>query len=138
MQYFKSPIMKGIKLIIPILILISSISCNESKQGHFITDKDFILLKDSISPNGKFVYYEYQFDNGGHGYSRVFWSLTQISKNQKNLLQGKIPDGYRIKGWSRANELILEKWTPYYYKEEEIELKTGSELNGIRISLINE
>jgi len=39
---------------------------------HSLKDEGFVLISDSISPNKKHKYYEYQFDNGGFGYSRVF------------------------------------------------------------------
>jgi len=106
---------------------------DKQKAKYIETDKDFILISDSISPNEKYKYYEYQFDNGGLGYSRIFWSVTKNDNAKKNLFDGKIPDGYKIKGWSINNELILEKWEPYYYKAKEVELTSNSIFKGVKI-----
>ena len=99
-------------LIIGILILSNCKNADkkisEINEKHYSTDKNFILISDSISPNGKYKYYEYQFDNGGIGYSRVSWSVSENNGIGKNLFNGKIPDGYKTKGWTKNNELILE------------------------------
>ena len=39
---------------------------------HSLTEPNLIILSDSISPNEKYKFYEYQFDKGGLGYSRIF------------------------------------------------------------------
>jgi len=104
-----------------------------NKQRHYLADEKLIIISDSISPSGKYKYYEYQFDNGGLGRGRVFWSVTENNGLEKNLYLEKIPDGYKTKGWTINNELILEKWDPYYYKDKNVELNNGSEYNGIKI-----
>ncbi len=101
---------------------------------HSIEEADFVLISESISPNKKHKYYEYQFDNGGFGYSRVFWSVVENNKSQSELGKGLIPDGFRIKSWSSKSELILEKWKPYY-EIKEAELKSGTKINGVKIVL---
>lgn len=85
-----------------------------------------------------FKYYEYQFNTGAFGYSRVFWSLVKTSSVNPDLSKSLIPDGYQIKGWSESDELILEKWEPYYYKSEEIDLSSGMEFLGVKIVVLNE
>jgi hypothetical protein len=113
--------------------------CQRKTKGHFeggdhyLSDSTLIVLVDSISPDSNFRYITYKFDNGGFGYSRVFWTVFENTDKTKNLADTKIPDGYKITGWSKDNELILEKWEPYYFKDEDIEFKTGSEFNGIRL-----
>ena len=101
---------------------------------HSLKDANFVLISESISPNKKNKYYEYQFDNGGFGYSRVFWSVIENNKNKSDLEKGLIPDGFKIKGWTTENELILEKWNPYY-EIKKTELKSGTEINGVKITL---
>ncbi len=48
---------------------------------HSLIDPNLIILSDSISPNEKYKYYEYQFDKGGLGYSRIFWSVIKNNEN---------------------------------------------------------
>ena len=101
---------------------------------HSLKDASFVLISESISPNKKHKYYEYQFDNGGFGYSRVFWSVVENNENTSDLEKGLIPDGFKIVGWTNENELILKKWEPYY-EVKKTELKKGIELNGVKITL---
>jgi hypothetical protein len=103
---------------------------------HSLKDADFVLISDSISPNRKYKYYEYQFDNGGFGYSRVFWSVIENKEIESDLQKGLIPDGFKIVSWTNENELILEKWEPYY-EIKKTELKNGMKINGVKISLAN-
>ena len=101
---------------------------------HSLKEADFILISKAISPNKKHKYYEYQLDNGGFGYSRVFWSVIENKKTEFDLEKGLIPDGFKIKGWTNENKLILEKWNPYY-EIKKTELKSGMEINGVKITL---
>ena len=101
---------------------------------HSLKDASFVLISKSISPNKKHKYYEYQFDNGGFGYSRVFWSVIENKENKADLENGLIPDEFKIVGWTNENELILKKWEPYYGINK-TELKNGIELNGVKITL---
>ena len=127
------------RYIVIILIFTLFYQCQRNIKGHFdvvehyLTDSNLIVLVDSISPDSNFRYITYQFDNGGFGYSRVFWTAFRNTADTLNLANTKIPDGYKIKGWSENNELILEKWEPYYYKDMEVNYKTGSEFYGIRL-----
>lgn len=104
-------------------------------REHSLNETNLVLISESISPNKNYKYYEYQFDNGGFGYSRVFWSVIENNENQIGLKKGLIPNGFKIIGWTNNSELILEKWEPYYYTET-TELKNGSELNGVKITLV--
>ena len=101
---------------------------------HSLKEANFVLISESISPNKKHKYYEYQFDNGGFGYSRVFWSVIENNKKESDLESGLIPDGFKIIGWTADNEMILEKWEPYY-EIKKTELKSETEINGVKINL---
>ena len=105
---------------------------------HSLNEKRLILISDSISPNTLHRYYEYHFDKGTLGYSRVFWSVIVNDSNNKNLEKGIIPNGYKSIGWNSNNELMLKKWKTYYSSENKIkiELESGSEFNGVRIIII--
>jgi len=104
---------------------------------HSLTEPNLIILTDSISPNLKHKYYEYQFDKGGLGYSRIFWSVLENSKKENDLGKGLIPEGYKIVGWNKINELILTKWNPTSELKTVSELKSGTIINGIKINLAN-
>ena len=103
---------------------------------HSLKGADLVIISESISPNNEHKYYEYQFDNGGFGYSRVFWAVTENKETEFDFEKGHIPDGYKIKGWTNENRLILEKWKPYY-EIKKIELKSGTEINGVKITFID-
>ncbi len=104
---------------------------------HNLNDPHIILLEDSISPNRKFKYYTYQFDNGGFGYSRLFWSVIENNDSLKNLEEGLIPDVYKVKGWSNENELILEKLKPYNQTNPTHELNKITRFHGVNIIVVD-
>ncbi|WP_299258646.1 hypothetical protein [uncultured Aquimarina sp.] len=76
---------------------------------HSLNEPNLIILLDSISPNKNYTYYKYKFDKGGLGYSRIFWSVTKIDKNENELEKGLIPNGYKIIGWTDTSGLSLQK-----------------------------
>lgn len=100
---------------------------------HNLKGSSFVLIKSQISPNKKFQFFEYQFDNGAFGYSRVFWSVIKNDSTIMALGKGLLPDGYKILEWTDDNELLIEKWEPYYYKDKEVELTDDSTINEVKI-----
>ncbi|MFN3195676.1 MAG: hypothetical protein ACE364_07005 [Chlorobiota bacterium] len=103
---------------------------------HNLNDSSFVLITSEISPDHEFRYYEYQFDNGGLGYSRVFWSVIRNDSLSTDLDKGLLPDGYKAVGWTENSRLLVESWTPYYYKEDEIILNNKDTINGVLIELL--
>jgi hypothetical protein len=65
-------------------------------------------------------------------FGRLLPSSIQILIWQKH----ELPDGFRAKGWSNQNELLVEKWEPYYYRQKLGDLKTGDTFNGVTVNLI--
>ncbi len=102
---------------------------------HNLMEPGFILLRSEVSPDNKHQFFEYQFDNGGFGYSRVFWSVIENDSTVSGLENGLLPDGYRILKWSDNSELLIEKWTPYYYMDKKVGLKSGELINGVQLLL---
>ena len=98
-------------------------------------EKDISILDTLTSPNGQYKFYEYQFDNGGLGYSRVFWSIININDKQNKIFENNLPDGYKIVGWDEKSVLILAKWEPYYASEESIELTETDYWKGFKIKI---
>ena len=94
---------------------------------HTLNQPNLNILSESISPDKKYRFYEYQFDNGGFGYSRVFWSVIKNDENKNDLEKGLIPNGYKIIEWNNNSELILKKWKTYYDSNTTYELdeRTG-------------
>ena len=111
------------------------ISCNE-KEEQFIGKDYFILMEEKISPNKDYKIIQYQFDHGAFGESRIFWAiLPNPFDERKALNEYIIPDGYKALSWTNKNEVLIEKWVPYYYKDQEIDLKTGDVLSGVLIKI---
>lgn len=104
-------------------------------SDHNLKDSSFVLLKSELSPDRQFKFFEYQFDNGGFGYSRVFWSVIKNDSTVTDLEMGLLPDGYKTLSWTDSSELIIEKWEPYYFKEREIELSDNNTINNVTIKL---
>lgn len=105
------------------------------KSEHTLNEPNLNILSESISPDKKFKYYEYQFDNGGFGYSRVFWSVIKNDQNKNDLEKGLVPNGYKIIEWNNNGELILKKWKPYYESNTTYELDGTTEFNGTKIKV---
>ena len=139
--------MKRVLLIIGGIILISALiigyrinsSLNEVTDTfhseHDLNDSNFVLLNSEVSPDRKFKFYKYQFDNGGFGYSRVFWSVIKNDSTLTGLEIGLLPDGYKAIAWTDESNLIIEKWEPYYIVNLEVELTDHSKINGVRVKL---
>ena len=102
---------------------------------HNLDESNLVLLKEEVSPKEDFKFYEYKFDNGGFGYSRVFWSVIKNDPKDRGLEKGIIPDGYKAIKWTYDNELVLEKWKPYYNKDKKVVLSSGDEINGVKLKL---
>jgi hypothetical protein len=114
-----------------IIIFVLNISCFGFK--HYRTNSDFILIEDIESPNREFQIVIYNFDIGALGYSRVFWAIVPMKNINVNMAKYLLPDGYKAIGWTEQNELLIEKWEPYYYKQKEIDLKTGDFYLGVKL-----
>jgi hypothetical protein len=112
------------------LILLSS--C-DSGHDHYRTDRTFILISEITSSDKNFKIIEYQFDHGAFGYSRTFWAITPADNEKLNLGDYLLPDGYKALAWTDSNEAMIEKWEPYYYKDKEVNLKTGDIFNGVKV-----
>lgn len=102
---------------------------------HNLQDSNLVLLKEEVSPNKMHKFYEYQFDNGGFGYSRIFWSVVENNSKEGELEKGILPDGYKAIEWTEDNVLVLEKWEPYYYKDQDVELGNGDKIFGVIVKL---
>jgi len=103
---------------------------------HNLSNPNLIQLRSEISPDKNLIFYEYQFDNGALGYSRIFWSVMKNSNSDINLHEGIIPNGYKIESWNENNELILKKWIPYYLEKNEILTQLDSEFKGVKLQII--
>jgi hypothetical protein len=101
-----------------------------------VSDENFIMLENVLSPNGKNRILIYQYDNGGFGYGRAFWAAVPSDFQNLNLVEYELPDGYKTEGWTSENELKISKWKPYYYIEKEVDIKTGDVFKGIKVKLV--
>ncbi len=107
-----------------------------SETPRRISDPDFIMLENVPSPNQQHRILIYQYDTGAFGYSRAWWSVTPDSYQNLDLTDYELPDGYMTKGWSEQNEVLVEKWEPYYYRQKLGDLKTGDIFQGVKVRLI--
>ena len=105
------------------------------KSEHNLDDASFVTLNKRVSPNKNYTLYEYQFDNGGFGYSRAYWSVIKNGPWERSLEKGLLPDGYKAIGWTATNELVIGKWVPYYDIEKEVELSNKDMINGVSLKI---
>jgi hypothetical protein len=63
-------------------------------------------------------------------------AVTPADATNPNLVKYELPDGYQANGWTGDNELIVEKWEPYYYRQKLSELKDGDIFNGLKIKIV--
>lgn len=130
-------------IIIVLLVLIGIVAIlyfsfiYEGTEVRRSTDKDFILLESEISSNQKSTLLVYQYDTGALGFSRKWWAVVPVKYDDKNLAEYELPDGYKAIGWADNGDLLVKKWEPYYYLDENIDLVTGDFLNGVRMKIIN-
>jgi hypothetical protein len=69
-------------------------------------------------------------------YSRVYWAIIPSNLNKNEPLNDYIlPDGYKALDWNGKDEVILVKWTPYYYIKKEVKLQSGDEFNGVMVEV---
>jgi hypothetical protein len=113
-------------------ILIVVTSCG-SDWTHYTDQSDFVLRSEKVSPDGKHKLIDYQFDLGALDYSRMFWAISPVNDDKINLTEYLLPDGYKNLGWTSDNKAIIQKWKPYYYKREDIDLRSGDVLYGVEL-----
>jgi len=107
-----------------------------SETPRRVTDPDFIMLENTLSPNQQYRILIYHYDTGAFGYSRAWWAITPNLYQDIDLTEYELPDGYMTKGWSEQNEILVEKWELYYYRQKLGELKTGDIFQGVKVKLI--
>ena len=134
--------MKRICILLALVIAVSATAysllryfAREEPQRH-LTDRDCVVEKNTLSPNKKFRLLIYRFDVGAFGDGRIFWAVVPADATNPNLVNYELPDGYQANGWTAGNELIVEKWEPYYYRKKLGELKTGDTVNGVKVKLV--
>lgn len=117
-------------------ILLIIMSC-DGREPHYLHRDNFIMLSDVASPDKNHRMLTYQFDTGALGYSRVFWAIIPADADtvKLNLVKFLFPDGYKAKHWLPTGEAVIEKWESYYYKNEEVDLRTGDTYLGVKLVL---
>lgn len=105
------------------------------EYNYVLNRDDVIILDQKKSPNNEYEFVEYQFDTGGLGYSRVFWSVAKTNSSWETIFENSIPDGYKIVGWDENNVLVLEKWESYFYIKEDIDLTKENNWKGFSIKI---
>jgi len=134
--------MKRIYILLALVIAISATAYSllryfaSEDPKRYLTDNDCVVEENTLSPNKKFRLLIYRFDAGAFGDGRVFWAVTPADAINPNLFNHELPDGYQANGWTADNELIVEKWEPYYYRERLGELKDGDIFNGVKVKLV--
>jgi len=125
-------------IIIAIIALFSFFVFYSWPRVMYSTDYDFVMIKDEPSGSGDYHLLIFKFDTGALGYSRVFWAVVPSDYEKLNLADYILPDGYKGKGWSKKDELIISIWEPYYYKDEIVDLKTGDTYKGVKLLVLDE
>jgi hypothetical protein len=107
-----------------------------STEGWHITDDAIIIYRDEISPESTHRLISYQYDFGAAGETRLWWAVLPYECEGLDLRGYDLPDGYKAIAWSDKNELLVQKWDPYYYMSDTVELNTGDIFKGVRIKIV--
>ena len=108
----------------------------DDEQEKHITDRDFVLEAEIVSPDRQTAILIYHYDAGAFGDGKYCYAVTPVAYSNLNLEKFELPDGYEAKGWSEQNELLVEKFEPYYYRQKLGDLKTGDTFNGVEVRLL--
>ena len=121
---------------LPWIFLFLTLTACKAEKKQFLTDKNLVILEQKVSADRRHKIISYHFDLGAFDYSRMYWAIipTNLDKNEP-LNVYILPDGYKAVDWNAKDEAMVEKWTPYYYKNEEVKLQSGDEFNGVIVEL---
>ncbi len=107
-----------------------------SAEGWHITDDAIIIYRDETSSDSTHRLISYQYNFGAAGETRMWWAVLPYECEGLELRGYDLPDGYKAIAWSDKNELLVQKWDPYYYMSDTVELNTGDIFKGVRIKIV--
>jgi hypothetical protein len=135
--------MKNKKRVVVIIAVIlgSLLVWNLFREKRYVTDSDFVMKENTLSPDGKHRAITFRIDAGafGDGIGRV--AITPPEYQNLNLANYEIPLCYESFGWTDANELIvsIDEYSPNITicEPNQYELKTGDILQGVKVQVVN-
>ena len=134
--------MKFRKLWITIILLfiISLFGWNFLREKIYVSDSDFIMHQNILSPDGKHRIIEFEI-NLSVSASRWGTAITPPEFQDLNLVSYKIPDCYETFGWTDANELITSVENSQNSmpcnSANQYQLKTGDIVQGVKVQVVN-
>ena len=126
------------------LFIISLLIWNVFREKRYVSDSDFIMNKNTLSPDGKHRILEYQYDQGAFGESRGWTAITPPEYQNLNLVKYEIPHCYESFGWTDINEIIISMGNSETSvrkvpcdSRDQYELKTGDTVQGVKVQIVN-
>ena len=125
-----------IVLLLVILLSISFAVWNLLRENRRVTDSNFVMVENTLSPDGQHRILYYHYDHGALDSSRAWWAITPPEYQDLNLANYELPNCYETEGWLDANELLVLRQEPCQYREKRDELKTGDLFNGVKVQVV--
>lgn len=117
-----------------LLLIISLFGWNFLREKIYVSDGDFIMHQNILSPDGKHRIIKFEIDPGAWG-SHWGTAITSSDFQDLNLAKYKIPRCYTALGWIDASELIIAMEDCKSYKQDE--LKTGDIFQDVKVRVVN-
>lgn len=135
--------MKNKKRLILIIIvaLVTLLVWNLLREKRYVSDSDFVMRENTLSPDGRHRLITFQIDRGAFGDGIGRAAITPPEYENLNLAKYEIPLCYESFGWTDANELIVsvEEYSPNITicEPKQYELKTGDILQGVKVQVVS-
>ena len=125
-----------IALLLIILLVISFIVWDFFREKRRVSDNSFVIVENTLSPNGQHRILVYHYDHGAFDTSRAWWAIIPSEYQNLNLVNCELPNCYETEGWLDGGELLISKREPCHYKEKRNELKTDDVFMGVKIRVV--
>lgn len=125
-----------IALLLIILLVILFVVWDFFREKRRVTDNSFVMVENTLSPDGQHRILVYHYDHGAFGDSRAWWAITPPEYKYLDLTNYELPNCYEIESWLDGGELLVSKREPCHYRERVSELKTGDVFMGVKIRVV--
>jgi hypothetical protein len=136
--------MRNKKLLITLILAVvfSLFIWNLFREKRYVTDSDFVMIENTLSPDGKHRIITFSIDAGAFGDGIGRAAVTPPEYQNLNLANYEIPLCYKSFGWTEQSELIIAiekelQKTSTLCEPKDYDLKTGDTLQDVKVQVVN-